>query len=458
MMHRSFFMKVIEKDFDDVELFFSDASDADIMQLLSELHFADIAEIIEHLETNLAVRILELLDPPQAADVLAEIDIPKRQTIVESISDNKLIRILDEMNSDDAADVIEELPATEAKEILAAIDQKDSAEVQKLLKYDSQSAGGIMQTELIAIPLTLSLQNAIEYIRSHAEHVENIQNIYVVDDKRFLKGIIPINTLILQSANKQAHEVMETEIISIPVEMDQEEVAKIFQKYDSIALPVVDKQGVLLGRILIDDVVDVIAEEASEDIYRLAGVNVEEHLSDNPFRSARLRLPWLLAYISMATLSSFIIMFFQNTLQNAVILAAIMPVIAGLGGNAGTQSLTVITRALALGQLQFKDAKLILLKELTTSLLNGIVLGIVGGFVLWMISHNIWLGIVLLVAMVSNVLVAAFAGTATPLILKRLNIDPALASGIFVTTLTDVLGFLIFLSLATLFANQIHGI
>lgn len=455
MLSSSFFKQLIDKDFPEVEAYLLQATDLEIQQLLAELHPADISEIVEDLELEARARIFSLLDDETAADVLSEIDPRNRSEIVESIANEKLIKIFDEMDSDDAADIIDELDDDDAQEILEKIEPEESAELRKLLEYPSDSAGGIMQTELISLNLNLTCSEAVQEIRKQGEEVSNIHNIYAVDDQNHLLGVVPINALLLNPPSTPLKEIMVEHALSIPVLMDQEEVASRFQKYDFVALPVVDSEGKLLGRILIDDIVDVIREEASEDIYRLAGVHKDEHADDSAFRSSRLRLPWLFLYLLTAVFSSWVILSFEETIQKVVILSAFMPIVAGLGGNAGTQSLTVITRSLALGDIPFRDAWRILVKETFASILTGSILGIATGIVVYLVTKNQWLGFVLGMAMLSNVFIAAFAGTSVPLILRKFNIDPALASGVFVTTFTDTMGFLVFLGLAKFFIEKL---
>lgn len=455
MLSSSFFKQLIDKDFPEVEKYFLQATDLEIQQLLAELHPADISDLTEDLDEKARNRIFELLDNETAADVLAEIDPHLRSPIVESIDDDKLVKIFDEMDSDDAADIIEELPQEEAEEILESIEPSESKELRKLLEYPNDSAGGIMQTELISLNKNLSIGEAIAEIHHQGKEAGNIHNIYAVDDNHVLLGAIPLNELLLNPPDTILNDIMEEHAFSIPVMMDQEEVALQFQKYDYVALPVVDTRGTLLGRILIDDIVDVIREEASEDIYRLAGVNKDEHAADSALRASRLRLPWLFLYLFTAIFSSWVILSFEEILQKVIILSAFMPIVAGLGGNAGTQSLTVITRSLALGDIPFKDAWKILFKEIVSSLITGTTLGICTGGVVYLFTQNAWLGFVLGLAMISNVFIAAFAGTSVPLILRKFKIDPALASGVFVHTFTDTMGFLVFLGLAKLFIEKL---
>ena len=455
MYPQSFFLKLVEKDLTEFEEFLHRSSDVDVRQLLSELHPADIADIVERFEEDSQARLMSLLDTSRAAEVLSLVEEHRQPDLLEAIPEEKLPQIVDEMDSDDAADILDDLPAKDAEVILEAMPKEESEEVRQLLEYDEDTAGGIMQTELVSVTPELTLAQAAERLRELATEVHDVQNIYVVDENGVLKGVFPMQKLILEEPHKKVSEVMDDNFFAVPAEIDQEEVAEMFQKYDLLSMAVVDKQGALLGRILVDDIVDVIQEEASEDIYRLAGVDTEEHVTDTPLRSMRLRLPWLFMNVLTAMVAASVVGLFQNTIQQVVLLAVFMPIVASVGGNAGTQSLAVITRGIALGDLDFGGAKRALLKEVTAGVFNGILVGCILAVVGYFWAGNPVLGYVLGLAMICNMFVAAFAGTAIPLILKWAKVDPALASGVIVTTFTDMAGFFAFLGLATLFIQYL---
>jgi magnesium transporter len=333
--------------------------------------------------------------------------------------------------------------------------KEESAPVRKLLSYPPDTAGGLMQTELVAVPPEATLSEAVEKVRELVPRAGEIISVYVVNPEGKLQGVVPMRSLILEPSSRRVGDVMLPDVISVQVDMDQEEVAALFRKYDFLVLPVVDKENKLLGRILVDDIVDVIEEEASEDIYRLAGVDKEEHVDDSPARSIRLRLPWLTFNLLTAILAASVVSFFQGTIQKLVILAVFMPIVAGMGGNAGTQSLAVITRAIALGEVTLANAWKVLLKQVVAGIANGVILGVLMAGLAYFYEGSPMLGLVLGMAMVCNMFVAALAGTAIPIILKWLKVDPALASGVIVTTFTDVAGFFSFLGLATLFIHYL---
>ncbi len=452
---RSFFLQLIEKDLSEFEEFLHQSSDEEVRQLVEELHPADIADIVEEVDEQSQTRLMGLLSTELAAEVLALVEEHHQADVVEAIPDDKLPGIIDEMNTDDVTDILDDLPAEEAEEILEAMPPEESAEVRQLLSYGEDTAGGLMQTELVAATLDTTLGQAIQQVRNSSKKVHDIHNVYVVDGRGVLKGVLPIQMLILEEPERKISEVMETHFFSVGADRDQEEVAEIFRKYDILSLPVVDRHGVLLGRILVDDIVDVIEEEASEDIYRLAGVDVEEHVDDSPWRSVRLRFPWLLLNTLTALAAAGVVYFFQGTIEKAVILAVFMPVGAGMGGNAGIQSLTVITRGIALGDLTLNNAKRVLVKEITAGIMNGLLVGAILALIAYFYAGNPVLGGFLGLALVCNLFVAAMGGTAIPLLLKWAKLDPALASGVIVTTCTDMAGFASFLGLATVFLHYL---
>lgn len=455
MFNKNFFLKLIEKDLGEFEGFLEQAQDRDIAQLLQELHPADIADIVERLQEENRSRLMGLLETGKAAEVLSLVEEHRQGDVVDSIPEEKLAGIVDEMDSDDAADILDDLSHEEAEEILEAMPREESEEVRQLLTYPEETAGGIMQKELVKVTPEMTMAQAAVRVREMMEEVSDIQNIYVVDERGVLKGFFPFQKLILEAPDRRAREIIDSDFFSVPAEMDQEKVAEMFRKYDLLSLPVVDKKGVLLGRIMVDDIVDVIQEEANEDIYRLAGVDAEEHISDSPLRSIRLRLPWLVINLLTAVVAASVVGLFQGTLKKVIILAVFMPIVASVGGNAGIQALAVITRGIALGDLDFSNAKRALVKEVVAGIFNGLLVGGIVAVIAYFWVGNPVLGYVLGLAMICNMFVAALAGTAIPLILKWAKVDPALASGVIVTTFTDVAGFFSFLGLATLFMRYL---
>ena len=425
--------------------------DVAIIGIVTPLHPSDIAKLFISLEEEEKIYIFSLLDPAVASDVLLEVDEQTREKLIASISNAELTEIVDEMATDDAADVIAELPHEEAKTVLEGIGWEESAEVQRLLKYPEDTAGGIMQTELVMVNEDVTIQEAIEQVRAKSEEIQNIHNVFVVDEVTRLVGIVPLAKLILTKPHLPIKDIMNQNPVKVLADTDQEEVARIFQKYDILSLPVVDKDDILLGRITIDDVMDVIEEEIFEDFYKMANLNTDERVLDSPSRSLKLRFPWLLINLATAFLAASVVKVFENTIQTVVTLAVFMPIVAGMGGNAATQTITVVVRGLALGELELRYAKRVLIKEVAVGFANGALNGIIAAIVAYLLGVNYMIGLLLFLAMIANLVIAGFSGTIIPLVLKWYKADPALSATVFVTTCTDVGGFFSFLGLAAVF-------
>jgi len=425
--------------------------DVAIIGIVIPLHPSDIAKLFISLEEEEKIYIFSLLDPAVASDVLLEVDEQTREKLISSISKAELTEIVDEMATDDAADVIAELPHEEAKTVLEGIGWEESAEVQRLLKYPEDTAGGIMQTELVMVNEDVTIQEAIEQVRAKSEEIQNIHNVFVVDEVTRLVGIVPLAKLILTKPHLPIKDIMNQNPVKVLADTDQEEVARIFQKYDIVSLPVVDKDEILLGGITIDDVMDVVEEEIFEDFYKMASLNTDERVLDSPSRSLKLRFPWLLINLATAFAAASVIKVFENTIQTVVTLAVFMPVVAGMGGNAATQTITVVVRGLALGELELRYARRVLLKNIAVGFANGVLIGIVAAVAAYLLGVNYMIGLLLFLAMIANLVIAGFSGTIIPLILKWYKADPALSATVFVTTCTDVGGFFSFLGLAAVF-------
>lgn len=419
---------------------------------VATLHPADIAELINALEeSEVKSKVFSFLTPDVAPQVLSLVSPLTRQEIVQDLPEAYLQQILERLDSDDAADLLGSLPQERAQALLERVSKPLSAEIQQLLRYPADTAGGIMQTEYVTVSEGATVEQAIEIVRSRAEEVPDIHNVFVVDHHHHLVGALPLRKLILVHPGERVDTVMDRQVISVTAETDQENVAQLFKKYDLVSLPVIDSRGTLLGRITIDDVVDVLVEEATEDFYKLAGLGKEEPVLDSPLRAIRRRLPWLGLNLITTTLGAGVIALFEGTIQSVAIAAAFMTIVAAQGGNAGVQTLTVIVRGLALGEVSLVHARRVLLKELAVAFGNGAVLGCAAGVVAYLWKGQPLLGLVLGLALMANFLVAALVGSLIPLTLRRLSIDPAVASNVFVTACTDICGFLSFLGFLTLF-------
>ncbi len=422
-----------------------------IGRIVNDMHAADIGRILSALQADEAVELFKYLEPDLASQVLLEIDERLRKALISSISSSELIEVVEEMETDDATDIISELPVEDAKRLLDGIEKADSIELKKLLVYPSTSAGGKMQAELVAVTEDTTVEKTIEEVRRKAQDIENISNVFVVDSARRLKGIVSLDKLILASPATRIIEIADTDPLKVNTDMDQEEVAKIFQKYDLVTMPVIDKDGRLAGRITVDDVVDVIEEEIFEDFYKMAGLHLEARVLDPPMRSIGMRLPWLLINLATAFLAASVVRLFQDTIQQFVILAVLMPIVAGMGGNAATQTITIVVRGLALGELLPKNAARLIFKEALVGLANGFITGVAASVVAYMLGANVMIGLLLFLAMTANLIIAGLSGSVIPLLLRWRKIDPAISSSIFVTTCTDIGGFFTFLGLATVF-------
>jgi magnesium transporter len=334
--------------------------------------------------------------------------------------------------------------------VLDLMRPKESGEVENLLEYAERTAGRIMNPHVFAVREDMTVGEAITEIQSNRD-VEMVFYLYVVDERRHLVGVVSLRRLLLVAPETPLTRIMTAELISVRVDMDQEEVARQVASYNLLAIPVVDEENKLVGVITVDDVIDVIKDEATEDIYRLAGVAGDERAFTPARESLRKRLPWLGVNLVTAFLAASVVALFEGTIERITALAVFMPIVAGMGGNAATQTLTVVVRGIALGELTWSNSRKALLKEAAVGIGNGLVLGLLAAAVAWGTRGNPVLGLVLCMAMIINMFVAATAGTLVPLGLRAANVDPALASSVFITTLTDVFGFFSFLGLATLF-------
>jgi len=419
------------------------------IKLLENLRAPDQAEVFNELELEDQTAILPRLNPDESADILEELEDEDAAEIAERLDTDTLSRIVDEMEPDEAADLLGDLSREQANEVLERLE--DPEEVRPLMIHPDETAGGRMTTEFLALRRRMTAGEAIEALRNWAPDEELNYYLFVVDRDNILRGVVPLRKLITAPPTTPIQSLMSADVISVPAGTDQEEVARIMSRYSLLALPVVDETGHLLGMITHDDLVDVIEEEATEDIYRLAGVLDEERVFSPIRASVRRRLPWLYVNLMPAFLAAWVISQFKGTIERVAILAAFQAIVAGQGGNAGTQALTVMVRSLALGEVTLRDVWSTLLKEVLVGLINGLAVGAAVGLIAMILQGKPALGLIIGLAMVGNMIAAGFAGALVPVVLKRLKIDPALASGVIVTTVTDVTGFALFLGLSTIF-------
>ncbi len=426
---------------------------ANLLNLLQKQRPADLAEVLNQLSDNDRHGAFDLLldqNSRLAMEALMEYGPEPGARLLADQPPERIALWLLDLPSDDAAALIDELPEDLSAAVLERMRPHESGEVENLLEYREQTAGRIMNPTVFALSEDLTAGEAIQALQGSRE-VEMVFYLYVVDERRHLVGVVSLRRLLLVAPETPLQRIMTTDLISARVETDQEEVAQHVASYNLLAIPVVDEENKLVGIITVDDVIDIIKDEATEDLYRLAGLSGDEHVFTPARESARKRLPWLAMNLVTAALAAFVVRAFQATIDEVVMLAVLMTIVASMGGNAATQTLTVIVRAIALGELTWGNSRKALLKEALVGLGNGLVLGSVGALVAWLLSGNVYLGAILALAMVINLLVAAVAATLIPIALRALKVDPALASAVFITTLTDVFGFFAFLGLATLF-------
>jgi magnesium transporter len=424
-----------------------------LVNLLQKQHPADLAEIFSELperERQTAFNTLVERNGRLAMEALSELGPEKGAALLALRSAEDIARLVQEIPSDDAAALIGQLPDELSAVVLDLIRPKPGGGVSDLLEYEDKTAGRLMNPNVYALPEDLTAGEAITALQTSRD-VEMVFYLYVVDERRHLVGVVSLRRLLLVPPDTPLKRIMTTEVYSARVDTDQEEVARQVASYNLLAIPVVDVENKLVGVITVDDVIDVIKDEATEDVYRLAGVSADDGVLSPPLESLQRRLPWLGVNLATAFLAASVVGIFQDIISEVVVLAMFMPVVAGMGGNAATQTLAVVVRGLAIGELTWSNARAALTKEALVGVGNGVVLGAVAMLGAWLLEGNLVIGGVLALAMIINMFIAATAGTLIPLGLRALKVDPALASSVFITTLTDVFGFLSFLGLATLF-------
>ena len=422
---------------------------AKLRDLALPLHEADLADLIELLRPEQRTMLIATLGEDFDAATLPELDEAVRDQVLETMPSEQVAEALQQLDSDDAVYVIEDLDKEEQTDILAKLPHFERLALERSLEYPEDSAGRIMQTDLIAVPPFWSVGQTIDYMREAEDLPDRFYELFVVDPAYHLLGSVALNSLLRAKRPTSIDAITERDIHPIPVEADQEAVARQFERYNLTSAPVVDGGGRLVGVITADDIVEVVQEEASEDILRMGGV-AGERVSDSVWRTASHRFAWLFANLITAILASFVISLFEATIEQMVALAVLMPIVASMGGNAGTQTMTVAVRALATQDIGPANVLRVIWRELAVGLLNGLLFAVIMAAIAFFWFGSSQLGAVIGVAMIVNLLAAALAGILIPLGLDALGLDPAIASGVFVTTVTDVVGFFAFLGLAAL--------
>ena len=409
---------------------------------------ADLADVLALADDDERVEIAKLLPPDLTGEALVAMpDLEHAEDTLAALTTEEAAEIVGELRDDDAADILGGLEPEQQQRILSAVEPEERRTVERLLGYDEESAGGLMTAEMVTVGESETVQDALESIRKQAEDVEDFTEIYVVDAGRHLLGILGFKQLVLGAPDRLVRELMQEPDVTVGPEMDQEEVARLMARYNVPSIPVVDRDGRLLGRITFDDVSDVVEMEATEDLLRFGGVSATEDLGARWFEAVKTRLPWLMVNLVTASAAGGVVAYFQPNLTRVIALTVWMPVIAGMGGNTGTQALAVTVRRLALGLISQGDFRRVITKEALVGVTNGFALGVLATLVALLTGRTPMFGLLIFLAMTGNLLVAGFAGAAIPLLLKRFNIDPAIASSVFVTAFTDVCGFALLLGL-----------
>jgi magnesium transporter len=425
-------------------------------RLLGRMPPADIAPLLSGLTKEEIGTVIDLLfRQRRAARVLRELPPEMLPEIFEAVSDDRLAGVLNRLEIDDLLDLVDWIPEERRQAVLNRLPDHLRAELEKAELYPESSAGRVMMTNFAALDAKMTAQEAIDSLRARADEDESILYLYVVDEQRSLRGVVPLRRLVSAPPARLIRDLMIPDPVSVQVDADQEEVAQIVARYDLLAVPVTDVDGRMLGVITVDDVIDVITEEATEDMYHLAGLSEEDRVFSPAHTSVRKRLPWMMLNLGTAFLAAWVVGLFERSIEQVVTLAVFMPVVAMLGGNAGIQALTVITRGIALGEIEFSSGVRAALKEIWVGLAIGIVTGLVAGAVAYGVVGNPWIGAALTAAMVMTMAVTGMMGAAVPLALKAMRLDPALGSGVIVTTFADVFGFFSFLGIGTLLLDRL---
>ncbi|HEY9535497.1 MAG TPA: magnesium transporter [Mucilaginibacter sp.] len=427
-----------------------EGDDAELELVLKEYHPSEIAILFEKLEQEHKERIINILPADIASDVIAEMDEEHRPgELLINLNPEKRSEIMEELDYDDATDIISQLEEHEQQEILEDLDHEDASNIRALLNYDENTAGGLMNPKLLCVNINSNKKEALDEIIRQSEEMEEFYTIYVVDKKDILKGVVSIKDIIKAHADVKIKSIYKDAPIFVKADLDQEEVAKLISQYNLTAIPVVDDNMKLLGRITVDDIIDVMEQESTEDMLKISGVSEDEELSGNWQEAVKSRLPWLIINLATGFLAAGVVRHFPTVQVAIPAIVAYMTIISGMGGNAATQALAVTVRRISLSDLTDNQAYRTVLKEFSVGMINGAANGLIVGAFAYFYDGSPMMGLVLFLAMTGNLIVAGLSGAGIPLILKRLGIDPAVASSIIITTFTDCAGFFLPLWLAT---------
>lgn len=431
-------------------------SSIEIAELLKQ-HPAEVADIISELKDEEAIEVLHrLFERRKAADALGEMDPEDAARLYTELSHEERLQILTRMAPDDAVDLLEELPPDMVRDLLARLTREDSVELSELLSYEPDTAGGLMSPDVVAVRADSTVADAIETLRKEAEEAETLYYAYVVDDHDTLIGVLALRDLVLAKPDQRIRSIVRTELVSLPVDMDAEEVTNVFDKYNYLALPVVDEAGKLLGIVTVDDVMDQMREETTEDFLRMGGIpSGEEHPLEKPFDSVKKRWPWMAANIFFNLIAVIGVAVFEESIATVAFLAVLMPIVSDMGGNVAMQAMSVAIRGMATGQVIWNQLLQVLRKEFAVGLINGALLGLQLSLITYIWRGNIYLGLIAMFSLWINTILATVIGSFFPFAMKKLGLDPAMMSGSIVTTITDLCGFFLFLGMATMFLEHL---
>ncbi|MFP6849263.1 MAG: magnesium transporter [Pseudomonas sp.] len=424
---------------------------AELQRKLDELHSADVAHILEALPLDDRLTIWQLVKVERDGDILLEVSDAVRETLLADMDDHEILAAAKDMDADELADLASELPRDVVHELMETLDAQQRERVRSALSYEEDQVGALMDFEMVTIREDVSLEVVLRYLRRLKELPGHTDKLFVVDYDGVLKGVLPVKRLLVNDPEKLVSEVMATDPVSFHPDEDGYDAAQAFERYDLISTPVVDKNGKLIGRLTIDEMVDLIREESESEVLNMAGLREEEDIFASVWKSLRNRWAWLAINLITAFMASRVIGLFEDSIAKLVALAALMPIVAGIGGNSGNQTITMIVRAMALDQVSTGNTSRLIRKELGVGLVNGIVWGGVIGVVAYLLYGSWSLGVVMTAAMILNLLLAAMMGVLIPMTLVRLGRDPALGASVMITAVTDSGGFFIFLGLASLF-------
>ncbi len=445
-------IEVDETLVDDVAALLRDGQQGMVLNLVAELHPADLAQLLRHLPPDAADQLFGWLPEDQAGAALPEMESAQRSDLLDEMETGAIVSLLDEIDTDDAADVLADLHPDVAERVLPRLEDAD--EIGSLLHFDEDTAGGLMETDYVSVVNTVTVAEATEELRRCAEEVDPVYMVYVRDAEERLVGVVDLKALVLARSGAPITSIMDADPLTVEPDLDQEEVARIMERYDLVSLPVVSGGGRMLGRITIDDIVDVIREEAEEDLQRASGIAGDEEISASVFAISRGRLPWLIIGMIGAFFSGMVISAFEDGLQKAVVLATFIPIVTAMGGNAAIQSAAIAVQGLISGELWLGEVARRVGKELLVALMNGIVLAVImGGVVLaFGLGDPVRLALTVGLTLLCVIILATTNGALVPFLLKRAGVDPASAMGPFVTTLNDIIGLTVYF----LFASQFY--